>query len=343
MVEAKVNQALFESIYNIAASLTSTLNEEEVLNNIMNLVSEIFHPQDWSLFSYDEAKQMLSFRLVVGKESEKLLGTSFSIDKGVAGLCLKQKKTIIIPDASKDERVLNLQSLGDFKTESIIAVPMYSKGAPLGVIELINAQSDCFLAHKIKLLETLADFAAISMQNSRYLKIIEAKATIDDTTTLYNARYMHTILEKEIARFNREKKPFGLIFFDLDHFKNVNDNYGHLIGSQLLREVATILQKSSRPTDWGIRYGGDEFVLILPGATLEATTIVAKRVRKSLSDTVFFQKEGYNISIPASFGIAIFPDDATTSEEVIRAADHAMYKAKELGRDCICHKSEEIS
>jgi diguanylate cyclase (GGDEF)-like protein len=148
---------------------------------------------------------------------------------------------------------------------------------------------------------------------------------------------MYKIIENEVSRSKRTGSSFSVIFFDLDHFKNVNDNHGHLIGSQLLREVANIIRGSIRPTDWGVRYGGDEFVVILQGADFRNALAVTERIREKLIAKTFFIKEGYNIKVPASFGLATFPEDAGTVEEIIKAADNAMYKAKESGRNKICH------
>ncbi|HPV20390.1 MAG TPA: GGDEF domain-containing protein, partial [bacterium] len=156
-------------------------------------------------------------------------------------------------------------------------------------------------------------------------------------TDLYNARYMYKILENEISRSKRSGGSFSVVFFDLDRFKNVNDNYGHLIGSQLLREVANVVKACIRPTDYGVRYGGDEFVVILQGADFRNALAVTERIRETLNSKTFFMKEGYNIKVPASFGLATFPEDAGNIEEIIKAADNAMYKSKETGRNKISH------
>ncbi len=327
-----------KTVHKIATALTSTLKEEEILDIILKLVGEVFNPLNWSILLYDEEKDTLSFKIVVGEKSEKLKDVSFPADHGVAGLSLKTGEPVIIPDASKDERVLDLvDEKEDFKVNSIIAMPMYSKNKPLGVVELVNADEHCFTDEKIELLKMFADFASIAVENAGYVKAVEEKSTLDDCTDLYNSRYMYTILENEIARSKRTGKPFGLVFFDLDHFKNVNDNYGHLIGSQLLREIADIIKKCVRPTDWAVRYGGDEFLFILPGAGFDITMKVTERIKEMLNSKVFFVKDGYNIKITASFGIAVYPDDADTVKDVIKSGDMAMYRAKESGRDKICH------
>ncbi len=338
MAERKRERILRDSVYEIASTLASSIHEDEVFNVIMGLVGEIFRPDNWSLFTYDAKEDKLMFKLVVGKEADYLIGKSFPADKGIAGYCLHNRQTMVIPDASKDKRMLRVvNEKTGFVTRSIIAVPMYSKEQPMGVIELVNANEDCFNDDKIRLLEILADFASIAAQNAQYIRTIEEKATIDDCTDLHNARYMYTIIEKEVSRVKRTGVPFSIVFFDLDFFKNVNDKYGHLVGSQLLREVADIVRKNIRPTDWGVRYGGDEFVLILQGAGFKEALLVTERIKKSLNSKVFFVKEGYKIKITASFGIAVFPDDAGTVEGIIRAADNAMYKSKETGRNKISH------
>lgn len=337
-MEKKFDMLLIDSVYKIAASLTSKLEEEKVLEEIMNLMADIFKPDNWTLFSYSENENRLVFRLVVGKESENLTGKSFQADKGIAGLCLQERRPVVIPDASKDERILNIKGENsEFTVRSMIAVPMYANDKPLGVIEIVNPDSDSFSEERIKLLEIFADFASIAVQNASYLKTIEEKSTIDDCTDLFNARFMYKIIENEVSRCKRTGISFSIVFFDLDYFKKVNDNYGHLIGSQILREVAKIVKASIRPTDYGVRYGGDEFVVILQGAGFKEALIVTERIRDSLNSKTFFISEGYNIKIPASFGIATFPDDAGTVEEIIKAADNAMYKAKETGRNKISH------
>jgi diguanylate cyclase (GGDEF)-like protein len=336
MIESTKN-SLFKTVHKIASALTSTLKEDEILDVILKLVGEIFNPENWSILLYDKEKDILSFRLVVGDKADKLKDVSFPADHGVAGLCLKTGEPVIIPDASKDERVLDLvDEKEDFKVSSIIAIPMYSKDKPLGVIELVNADEHCFSDEKIELLKIFADFASIAVENAGYVKIIEEKSTLDDCTDLYNSRYMYTILENEIARSKRTGEPFGLVFFDLDHFKNVNDNYGHLVGSQLLRDIAGIIKQCIRPTDWGVRYGGDEFLFILPGAGLEVTMKITERIKDILISKTFFAKDGYNIKLTASFGVAVYPDHASSVKEIIKAGDMAMYKAKETGRDKIC-------
>jgi len=128
---------------------------------------------------------------------------------------------------------------------------------------------------------------------------------------------------------------FTLIFLDLDHFKFVNDTYGHLIGSKVLRETATVLKGNLRDCDIATRYGGDEFVLLLPETSKNQAHDVAKRIRTAIKAHLFIADEDLNIKLTASFGLASFPEDAITKLDLIRRADQAMYRVKETTRDDI--------
>jgi len=321
---------------NIGKALTSTLDQQKVLNMIMEFIGNYYQPENWSLLLLDEEKFDMYFAIAVGKTSDLIKEKRLQIGQGIAGWSLTNRKTVLIRDAYEDERFNPaFDKESGFITESIICVPLINQGKALGIIELINIRKIFFEKPYIQLLETLADFAAIAIENSRYISRIKEVSIKDDCTNLYNSRHMIELLEIEIQRATREKKKFAVVFLDLDHFKNVNDNYGHIVGSQLLREIANILLRNIRTSDWGIRYGGDEFVLILPGMDKENAYKLTKRIREDLNSTTFFQKENYNIKVTASFGIAVFPDDASTIDDIIKMSDHAMYDVKKRGRDNI--------
>jgi len=293
----------------IGKALTSTLDQEKVLNMIMEFIGNYYRPENWSLLLVDEEKFDLYFAIAVGKTSDLIKDKRLKIGQGIAGWSLTHKETVLIRDAYQDERFNPaFDKESGFRTSSIICVPMVNQGKALGIIELINIQEHFFEKPYVQLLETLADFAAIAIENSRYISRIKEVSIKDDCTNLYNSRHMIELLEIEMKRAKRGKNT---------------------------REIANILLKNIRSSDWAIRYGGDEFVLILPGMNQENAFKLTKRIREELNSTVFFQKEGYNIHITASFGIAVFPKDASTIDEIIKMADHAMYDVKKRGRDNI--------
>jgi diguanylate cyclase (GGDEF)-like protein len=165
---------------------------------------------------------------------------------------------------------------------------------------------------------------------------------MDDCTALYNARHLNFVLDAEIYRSSRYGYEFSVIFFDLDHFKQVNDVHGHLVGSKLLWMIGDLIKSNLRLIDYAFRYGGDEFVVILPQTSKENALIVLRRLKELLNSKVFFQEENLNIKVTASFGIAGFPADGRTHREVLRMADEAMYLVKKTTRDSIAVAGEGL-
>lgn len=162
---------------------------------------------------------------------------------------------------------------------------------------------------------------------------LRQEALLDDQTTAFNRRFMETYLEEELERARRYGRPFSLIFFDLDHLKKVNDRYGHLCGSRVLREIAQLAQRKLRKSDKMFRFGGDEFVVTLPETDAKGAYIVAQRIRRAVRAHRFEPEEGSAVTLTASFGLATFPLDGKNHEALLRRADAAMYRVKSSTRD----------
>ncbi|HWU38819.1 MAG TPA: diguanylate cyclase [Candidatus Acidoferrum sp.] len=162
---------------------------------------------------------------------------------------------------------------------------------------------------------------------------LQQKTIQDDLTTAFNRRYLDAYLDEELERDRRYGRAFSILFFDLDHLKEVNDRHGHLAGSRVLREVAQLIQSKLRKSDRIFRYGGDEFVVTLPETGAEGALRVAHRLRRAVRSHHFLAAEGLVVGLTASFGVATFPHDGSSQEELIRSADQAMYRVKTHTRD----------
>lgn len=341
MIGRPHDQSVIRMLREIGKALTSTLDVDEILSLIMDYIGRFYRPDDWSLLLVDQSCEELYFALAVGNVSEKIKGKRLPMGHGIAGWAAQQAETVVIRDAYADSRFTPaFDTETGFKTESIVCIPMISKNQTLGVIEIVNVPQGLLDEEAIQTLEALADFAAIAIENARHVRRIEQMSIHDDWTQLYNARHMYTILNEEMERYTVEGKPFSLIFFDMDHFKQVNDRYGHLVGAGLLRKVGDLLLELSRPGDRAVRYGGDEFVLILPNTDKAVALGVAMNLCQALRERVFFEDEGYDIRVTASFGVATVPDDGRSRDEIIKMADTAMYHVKEHDRDGICHAGD---
>ena len=160
-------------------------------------------------------------------------------------------------------------------------------------------------------------------------------ANHDNLTSLFNTRYLYKELDRLIDDSKKSLKPFSLVFLDMDNFKQVVDTYGHLNGSQALKEVANTLKMGLKKPAFGVAYGGDEFVLVLPNTGKEGALKQIRNIRKRMKKTVYLEKHGYNVHLSASFGIATYPEDTDDREGLLALADEAMFRIKTHGKDAV--------
>jgi len=324
-----------ETLVEIGKALTSTVDLREVLSIIMEKVSMLLQPKTWSLLLLDEETDELTFEIAVSPAANRLKGVRLQKGEGIAGWVAMHGEPLLIPNVTEDDRFASkIDEAMSFSTRSIICVPLKSKNRVLGVIELVNRLSEAqFSEADIKILCTIADYAAIAIENARYFEQIRQLVITDDLTGLYNSRYLLDFLDYELERARRYETPLSLVFIDLDYFKDVNDAYGHLVGSRLLTECGKFIHKYIRKADVAVRYGGDEFVLVLPNTPKDGACTFALNLRRLIKDHYFLADEGYRIRLTASFGLATYPTDAQSKLALIRMADQAMYRVKDSTRD----------
>ena len=320
----------------IGKALTSSLDIGEVMHVILAKVSELLKPSNWSLLLKDHSTGELYFHAAVGQGSDRLLGMRLKPGEGIAGWVAQHNQPLLVPNVHADPRFASrFDKASRFHTKSILCVPLTFKGRVLGVIELVNGEGDgSFDAEDLRILSTVAEFSAIAIENAQNFAKVQELTVLDDHTGLFNSRQLKRTLEQEIVRATRFGHPVSLIFFDLDHFKQVNDRHGHQAGSRVLAEIGRLLLGTLRSTDVPVRYGGDEFVILLPETSKDQAMECAKRLRGEISRWKFLAEEPYGpLQITASLGVASFPDDARVPEELLRRADDAMYRVKAERRD----------
>src|SRR5438445_704203 len=290
------------AIFNdVAKALTSSLNLDSILQTIMDKMAEFFRPDTWSLLMVDEQKDELYFAIAVGDAAETLKTVRLKVGEGIAGWVARNGESLIVPDVYNDPRFSKrIDEMTKWKTRSIICVPLQSKHRVLGVIQLINCAMESFGEQEMFFLHALCDYAAIAIDNARAVERIQELTITDDCTGLYNARHLYKTLESEVYRSQRFGYEFSVIFIDLDHFKQVNDTYGHLVGSKLLSEFGFHIKAHLRLIDYAFRYGGDEFVVLLPQTSKDSALVVAKRLQDVLRSNVFLHDEKLDLKIRAS-------------------------------------------
>jgi diguanylate cyclase (GGDEF)-like protein len=328
---------LLDAVNAIGKLLTGSLDLREVLATVINQIRELLQPRSCSLLLVDEATGEMVFELAVGDGAEKILKLRLKQGEGIAGWAATKRQSVLVKNVLEDPRfAARFDKVSGTQTHSLIAVPLIARGRILGVIELVNGLVDRpFVEEDVQLVEMLAEFAAIGIDNARSYKQVQELTILDEHTSLYNARFLHRTLDSEVERARRFAHPLSLIFFDLDHFKQVNDTHGHSAGTALLAEVGDLVVGSLRTVDVPVRYGGDEFVVVLPETLKKAAIDVASRLQTALARYEFLRTRGLAVHVTGSFGVASFPEDAKNAEDLLKAADQAMYKVKGAHRDGI--------
>lgn len=218
--------------------------------------------------------------------------------------------------------------------EFIVAIPLICGERILGVLEG-RREMRLFKKSEITLLDALSLPIASALANAVRIGEAERLSQTDDLTKLHNARYLRQFLLNEIRRARRYGSSVAALFLDLDDFKRVNDAHGHLAGSHVLMEMAGVILSSIRDTDAVARYGGDEFVIVLPDTGIELAGTVAERIREKIGNHSFNAGRNLKLSLTASFGVAAFPEHASSPQQLISCADTAMYEAKAANKNCV--------
>ena len=318
--------------HDVARALTAALELEEILGTIMEKMAQFFGPERWSLLMVDPADGDLYYAIAVGENQESLKGLRVKMGEGVAGWVAETGNPLVVPDVSLDPHWLAFsRRFPDLNIQSIACVPIRSANKTLGVIQLLNSKLDLMSEYSISFLRILCDYAAIAIQNARSMTLIQELTITDDCTGLFNARHLYTMLDEQVAL----PQDFSLLFVDLDHFKSVNDTHGHLVGSRLLAEVGSLMKRSLGPNCSAFRYGGDEFVAVMPGTSKHQAVEATMKLREDLRSARFLEGAGLSLRISGSFGMATFPEDGETVPTILRAADTMMYEAKNATRDNI--------
>lgn len=326
----------------LGKTLTSSLDLTEILKIVVEKLGRLIECQNVALVLIEPNSAEWSFAYPESLQERK---HGFPMGRGLIGKALERGKGELVEVPLKDSRFdPQVDNLVVADPVSVLTLPVMAKGSVLGLLAFYRAKGEKpFDIEAFRTVEMFSDYLAIAIENARNYRQIQDLTIQDDLTKLYNSRYLHLVLERELARSERYQEQLTLVFIDLDNFKSVNDRHGHIMGSQLLKEFGDFLRASVRTSDVAIRYGGDEFVLVLPRTSKAEALTFVNRLIERLHTMSFLRDRHLSLSQTASFGVATFPEDGRNIDQMICSADRAMYVVKRGSKDGVFAASRTIT
>lgn len=322
-------------LHRASQMVTATLDFDQVMDQLLRVAAEMVNTEGGSVWLWESGRteKLMCQALLYQSQIQSPPGLHLSSGEGIAGWVAKHGESAILNDVNKDPRYSPEigGSLG-ITVKNIIAVPIQVRDETKGALVVSNKQNGVFDENDLYLIETLASTAAIAIENARLFAEVQRLSITDELTGVYSRRHFFTIAEQEMQRASRYGHDFAIIMLDIDHFKQINDKHGHLIGDKVLKRLAIDLGKIVRGMDFVCRYGGEEFVILLPEANIDMAVNTAERLRRYVERHPF-DMESITFTITISAGIACYSSDSTDIEAILTQADKALYKAKANGRN----------
>jgi len=258
------------------------------------------------------------------------------------GWVIRKDRALWRSDVPAEMRFAESVARGGMKSD--MTIPLKARGRVMGAFRVACRRRHAFDPEDFEVLKRCADMTAVAVETQRLLLATKRLAELDGVTGVFNHRHFRTLLDQEIDRARRARRPAALIMVDIDYFKRFNDTYGHQAGDEVLRHVAQLTARVLRRSDAVARYGGEEFVVLLPGARTEEALPVAETIRAEVEkNPLTLTGMPRPLHVTVSLGIASFPDDAINGPELVAVADRGLYQAKERGRNRACHARSGIA
>ena len=321
---------LRRSLERLGVTLRSTHDFEAMLGVILDTAAVTLRARAGALYLLQPGVGELHTEVVVGYEPPA--GAVLHLGEGVAGTVAASGRPVLVAEANGEAAP---RPPAEPSAPTALGVPLFRGDRFMGVLALYGRSlPDPFEDDDLDTLGSFAAQASVAIENVLLHQEAQRLSITDGLTGVWNRRYLSLTLAKEIERAQRFERPLSVLMVDIDHFKDVNDAYGHLRGDEVLVELSRrMLSRIRGEIDTLARFGGEEFVIVLPETPREGARVVANKLRRAVRTKAFISDGGPEVRVTVSIGVAVFPEDGSSVEELLQAADVAMYKAKRRGRD----------
>jgi len=340
----KMNNSLNErvlelyTLYNLSRTLSASLQVSDLFNFVVGLIGEALNVDQYCLMFVDKELLKLQIRASHGMPEEILNHGEMKVSEGVSGRVVSSGQPLLINDISIEKDFFYFPHSG-IQEGSYLGIPLKNlNGSVMGVLNVHKPVANGFSQSDYRLFTAVAENVAIAINNALTFQQTQELIRKDELTGLYNRRYFFERLDREIYRCRRYDRTISLLMIDIDHFKEYNDNFGHLRGDQALKKVARVLESNLRQIDVVCRYGGEEFLVLLPETSKDKAAIVGEKLRKAV-EVVDFNKDIPRLSscsLTITIGVSGVPDDANEAILALDMADKALYLGKARGRNQVC-------
>jgi diguanylate cyclase (GGDEF)-like protein len=327
----EVSKGSYKRILGVLFNLTKLVNEGVPLNELLRAVSsasvDLVGADSCSIMLLDESRAELLCKAASGLSDAEEDGISFRVGEGIAGWVAERAAPALVPDAAADPRFKAVPGQA-LHIRSLLSVPLATREGVIGVMTVTSRRKEAFFRDHEELLMYLGTSIVKDIENARLYRL----SITDSLTKAYNRQYLYQRLPDELERSRRYGDPLALLLLDVDHFKKLNDTWGHPAGDFILKELVRLVHQAVREVDGLVRYGGEEFLLILPKTTAAGAADVGERIRSAVEQASFLWSD-QKLQVTVSVGASSVAGPSDTDEQLLKRADDALYEAKAGGRN----------
>lgn len=322
--------AEYYTLSRVSQAISATLDIKELFKDVNDIIIGVMGVSHSTLLLYDEKKNKLKVSITSVVDNAEFTVLMDNINSFCLQEVIQNQKEIVENNA--DPGIYTFIKGRNIK--SLACIPINTKSRKFGLVLAEHKLVNAFTENNARILSIIGQQVGFAVENAELYRKMQELAITDGLTGIYNRHHFHDRLQKEFRHSIEGEYDLSLLIFDIDNFKRFNDTYGHLFGDKVLKSIVNLLRECIRNTDIFARFGGEEFILLLPRTSMQQACEKAEALREKVSKAVI-KDELVSVSVTVSFGVSCFPQTASTENELIRTADDALYEAKNSGRNCV--------